>query len=288
MSVISFLTLIFQYINVLFPDPLEYVDPFSGAIRFSMAALIIVFPLYVFLTRKVNEDIRHNQEKKELGIRKWLIYLTLFIAGATIVVDLIVLINSFLQGDLTVRFLLKVLSVLVVASAVFGYYISDLRGRWEENEKGSKTIAWISGVVVLVSVIAGFFIIGSPFEARENRFDRQKVQDLQSIQWQVVNYWQRTETLPETLDDLKEPLSGFMVPVDPQTGEPYTYRVLGDRSFELCATFNNSDETDAPIAPFRYGYEFGGNWEHGEGEECFERTIDPELYPPYEKPRLAP
>ena len=24
----------------------------------------------------------------------------------------------------------------------------------------------------------------------------------------------------------------------------------------------------------------GDNWQHSEGEECFERTIDPELYPP--------
>ena len=34
-------------------------------------------------------------EKLSLGVRKWLIYLTLFIAGAAVIIDLIVLINTF-------------------------------------------------------------------------------------------------------------------------------------------------------------------------------------------------
>ena len=26
------------------------------------------------------------------------------------------------------------------------------------------------------------------------------------------------------------------------------------------------------------------SWQHGAGDTCFERTIDPERYPPYSKP----
>jgi len=33
-----------------------------------------------------------------------------------------------------------------------------------------------------------------------------------------------------------------------------------------------------------YPGEFGGDsWDHEEGETCFERTIDKEIYPPYSK-----
>lgn len=35
-----------------------------------------------------------------------------------------------------------------------------------------------------------------------------------------------------------------------------------------------------PVMP---GSEFDANWEHAAGRTCFERTIDPDLYPPREK-----
>ena len=101
-SAVSLLVLWFQYINLLFPSTLNsFVDPFSSAIRSAMAALIIVFPLFVYLSRYVNREIRRDSRKSDLGIRRWLIYLTLFIGGATVAIDLIVLVNTFLGGDLT-------------------------------------------------------------------------------------------------------------------------------------------------------------------------------------------
>ena len=96
-SVISLLTLYFQYINHLFPDALNYyVDPYSGAIRSAIASLIVITPLYIFLTRLLNKEIREHAEKKELWVRRWLIYITLFVAGITLAIDLIFLINTFL------------------------------------------------------------------------------------------------------------------------------------------------------------------------------------------------
>jgi hypothetical protein len=62
-----------------------------------------------------------------LWIRKWLIYFTLFAAALIIIGDLVTLLNRFLEGELTVRFLLKVLAVFFVAGSVFYYYLWDLR-----------------------------------------------------------------------------------------------------------------------------------------------------------------
>ena len=71
-SSFSLLALLFEYIDVLFPDRLDvyYSGGFSGAIRFSIASLIIIFPTYLVLTRVLNNDVRKNPEKKNLGIKK--------------------------------------------------------------------------------------------------------------------------------------------------------------------------------------------------------------------------
>ncbi|MAF59484.1 MAG: DUF5671 domain-containing protein [Candidatus Pacebacteria bacterium] len=280
-SAVSLLALLFEYIDVVFADPLRSYQ-FSGPIRFAMASLIIIFPLYIYLTRKLNQDIRVNPEKKDIGIRKWLLFLTLFIAGITIVIDLIVLINTFLGGqELTTAFLLKVLSVLVVIGGIFFYYLKDLKGKWEREPQMSKNIGWLVSAVVLLSIVGGFFIIGSPQTQRLLRIDQEKVNDLSSIQHQITSFYQQKERLPRDLDELSDPLVGFILPTDPQTDENYGYSVKGTLTFELCAEFNKESsekETRAIRTPF--GKVVDSNWAHGVGEVCFERTIDPDKFPP--------
>lgn len=289
-SAFSLLALLFEYIDILFPDELEtYRDRFSSAVRFSISSLIIIFPVYLFLTRFLNKDIRAHPEKRNLGIRKWLIYFTLFVAGITIIIDLIMLVNGYLGGELTTRFSLKAFSVLIVAGVVFWYYISALKGKWERDARQSKRIGLIVSALVLASVISGFFIIGSPQTQRLLRFDMEKVNDLQNIQWQIVNYWQNKNALPETLSNLEDSISGFIVPTDPQSGEQYEYNVISSLKFELCADFNKESVeqlvTNARIVkPIPVGGGFmdtpsADGWEHREDRNCFERTIDPDLYP---------
>jgi hypothetical protein len=145
--------------------------------------------------------------------------------------------------------------------------------------------------LILATVVSGFFIIGSPWQIRLYKYDDQKVMDLQNIQWQLVNYWQQKESLPKTLSDLQDPISGNVLPFDPQTGEPYKYVVLGPKSFQLCATFN-AVSRDLPSYQSRpmaepmiaKGADLAVSvWIHGIGEACFDRSIDPERYPVYKK-----
>lgn len=287
-SVASFITLIFQYINVLFPDALvRGYDPYSGPIRFAIASLVIIFPVYLWITRMLGNDLRKNPSKREYGFRKWLIYITLFVAGVSIVGDLVTLVNYFLNGDITARFIFKVLAVLVVAGTVFFYYLAELRGKWERDAKTAVAIGWGTGIVVLVCVIGGFFIIGSPMTARDIRFDQQRVSDLQSTQWQIINYWQAKEMLPAALEMLDDPISGFSVPKDPETGMPYEYRVTASTTFELCATFAEPSTVLAEtvvkdMQPIAYD-NTPADWEHDTGHQCFTRTVDPDRYPPFNK-----
>lgn len=126
----SFLALLFQYINVLWPDQLQgYYEARSAysAIRWAIAALVVTYPVHLWIMWSLNKSYLAAPSKRNLRIRKWLIYFTLFAAGLILMGDAVALIYNLLSGELTIRFLLKVLSVFLVAGTVFGYYLRDVR-----------------------------------------------------------------------------------------------------------------------------------------------------------------
>lgn len=286
-GVVAFITLLFQYINYTFPDPLRYYgDPYSSPIPYAMASLIVLTPTFLILMRVIRRTIERDSSRADIWIRRWALFLTVFVAGATIVIDLIVLLTTFLSGEsLTAAFLLKVLVVLLVAGAGFMHFLADLWGYWGKNPSKARMVNYATGAAVLLAIVAGFFIVGTPQEARLMRLDQQKVYDLQNIQSQIVTYWQQKQTLPSQLSEVNDPLYGMTVPTDPQTGAQYTYTRTSNSSFELCATFNAASRGSDPSYAYPYGrYAIDQNWEHAAGEVCFDRTIDPERYPPFTKP----
>ena len=283
-SAVSFVTLLWQYINYFFPDILRYYyEGVNGPMRFAIASLIIVFPVFILVSWFLNKIYAKESQVRESKIRKWLIYFTLFIASLVIIGDLIFVINTFLGGEVTARFTLKALSVLLVAVVVFWYYLDDVRR--ESPTKLAKYFAWATSILVLVAIAGAFFIVGSPQTARLMQFDQQKVSDLQGIQSRVVNYWQSKEKLPANLNELNDPISSFNIPVDPQTNQLYEYNVKDaeNLSFEICATFNKEGSDMygqvRPISGPDKGFT-AENWQHSAGRVCFERTIDKQLYPP--------
>lgn len=129
-SGISFLVLVFQYVNILFPDILSgyyYVDSAYGAIRWSISSLVVVFPVYLLTMRHLNRSYENTPSKRNLRIRRWLIYFTIFAAALILIGDIVTLINNLLGGELTIRFLLKVGAVAFVTGSVFGYYLWDVK-----------------------------------------------------------------------------------------------------------------------------------------------------------------
>lgn len=304
----SFLSFIFDIINYAFPDRQAYYgDPYSTGMRFALSTLIVSFPLLLVLLRVIYKDLFSNPTKRDLTLRKWLIYLTLFLTLLTLAINLITLLNTFLGGEITTRFLLKVVSVFVVIGGIFWATLADLRGTFFENPKKRTITVASASVIVLAAVVWGFVVIGSPSSLRDYRDDNQRLSDLQSIQWQVLNHYQTKGTLPADLDQLKDPLSGYMIPTDPATDAPYEYqRIVGTSTtatasttltFELCATFAKATQDlegrgDYPGRGGSIAYPsevyvdpaFGGeNWKHEAGRACFIRTIDPQRYPIFEK-----
>ncbi len=287
-SVFAFLSLLFSYVDYAFPDGLDYsYDPYSSGMRTAIAALIVLFPLAIFLMRTIRRSIEDDSSRAEVWVRRWALFLTVFLAGVALAIDLITLVYYFLDGNLSARFILKVAFVLLVAAGFFMHFMADIWGYWYRNPGRARMVGWGSAAVVAIAIIAGFFIMGSPSQVRLFRLDDQRVSDLQSIQYQVTDYWQSKGKLPATLVDLQDPLRGFIAPKDPATGQDYGYRITkAPYSFEVCADFQTDSKTRS-TTPASAAMHLGGadaeNWQHVANQTCFERTIDPALYPVFKK-----
>jgi type II secretory pathway pseudopilin PulG len=310
-----------------------YIPAYSQGMKVEIAVLIIMFPLYLIFSWLVNKDISRDSSKAELGLRKWLTSLTLFLTGLALAIDLISLILIFLNGEITSQFVFKMLTILIVAGAIFAYYLQDIRGRFvsignsippsasvsaslsspTSTQKHSKIPAicgWAAGTVVIASLVASFAIVGSPFTARKEAFDAERISDLQNIQSQIISYWQEKDVLPTNLSALNDSISGYTAPSDPETLVPYGYLILApvtiqnpvltnsnapstatsavatsEASFELCATFDLSstaEQVNGSISSSGY-YDLptsqSDNWAHAKGQTCFTRMIDPLRYP---------
>ncbi len=280
-AVVSVITLYFQYINVQFPDPLQF--NYLGvldAIRAAMAALIVVWPVFIGMSWLIEKDLKVGKERRDIAIRKWLIYLTLFITAITIMVDLGTLVNFFLNGSITIQFILKVATVLVVASSVFAYYLWDLQRGAVSKSRVPKVVAIVTSIVVLGSIVLGFAIVGTPGKQRQVRFDEQRISDLSALYAETNNYYTMVKTLPADLQAIKNRASYVNI-LDPETGATYEYLRKDDVTFALCANF----ATDTVIFKDKHGREINQpyrgslvgneNWLHGPGRTCFERKVNP-------------
>lgn len=275
-STFSLINLAFSIINYIFPDVLSY-SFYTSSIAWPISVLIILVPILYLIEFFVSKDIVVNPDKRDLWVRKWRIHLTLFLSGAIIIGDFVTLINVYLNGEITARFIYKVVSILIIIGIIFAYYLRD-RQRSVENLKISaqqKVIAWIGIILVLGLIIGGFMIVGSPSHMRAVRFDESRISDLTNIQWLIVNNWQNTGKLPANLGDLRDSISGVSIPTDPETGTQYEYNVKSTTSFELCATFSEQSQVNNVKSDPRST----DNWSHTKGKTCFERNIDPLKYP---------
>jgi hypothetical protein len=122
--------LIFQFINLALPDPLS--QPFEsgvirGAIRWSVAALVVTTPVFLRSAWTNAKAMEASPTKRASPVRRWLTYMTLAITASVLIGDATSLVYNFLGGETTLRFLLKSLTVAVIAGAAFVYYLSDLR-----------------------------------------------------------------------------------------------------------------------------------------------------------------
>lgn len=123
-------SLAFDLLTRALPDPADSEYRTAGllsSIRFSAASIIIAFPVFLFLSHLVGKEQRRHPARRLSTVRRWLTYLTMFVAASVMIADLIALMNALLAGEMTLRFVLKVLVVAVIAGGILGWYLWDMR-----------------------------------------------------------------------------------------------------------------------------------------------------------------
>lgn len=294
----ALINLAFSIINYAFPDALA--GYFSvNSIAWPISMLVVLVPILYGIEALINRDVRRMPEKKDIWVRRWRIFLTLFLVVVLIGGDLIALINVYLNGEITARFIWKIVAILLVAGSIGKYYFYSMYENWKYATFIRRGNAWFGIVLVVAAIVGGFWIVGSPATQRALRFDQERVSDLQNIQWQIVTYWQQKGALPTALTDLNDSISGTKVPNDPETGQPYEYNDKGVTAlkttqtgyvFSLCATFDRASVdgqgrgasySGGVIVPTVAIYPGGDSdsWTHPVGHTCFDRTVDPTRYP---------
>lgn len=283
LTVINVLQILWQALNKWLPDALEMEYGYSafsnGVIQFALASFIVSFPVFLVTTLALKKMYGENQESATSKLRRYLTYITLFIGSLVMIGDVIAIVTTYLSGELTVRFLLKALSIVVVVGGAWMYYYTEIK----KVEMGgdlsiNKPLAYSVSVIALAILVLGVVVNGSPTSARAARFDQMRLNDLQQMQYSVVNYFQMKQALPNTLSELNGTF------VDPETKQAtYEYRKIDATKFELCAVFGSSTETSTTPKQAMFGVEGiknGSDWEHAKGRDCFEREIDPDFFKP--------
>jgi len=262
-------SMLFQFIDRWFPDPVAAMQfDLRQAVTWQMASIAVAFPVYLLLMRTILREVREHPERLHSGVRKWLTYIALLGTAGTMIGDLIWFLDYFLAGELTARFVLKALTVMVICGAVFFYYLASLR----VNNSKARTLAFGIGASVAVAAAfsIGLGVAGTPSAQRRLQADIKRVQDLRGIAF-AVKAWRdhaglanSTPIMPAALSAIqaKGALSATQL-ADPETNAPYDYRVISGPRYELCASFSTRQPDGrypGPEPPF---------WHHDKGRECF-------------------
>jgi len=231
----------FTFIDHWFPDPVvqpSYYQNIRSSVTWQMATLAVAFPIFLLVMRAILKENAANPEQLQSGVRRWL--------------------EALLNGEITVRFVLKSLVVMIICGAIFVYYLRSLRARATGM---NLPFAVGSGLAVTAVFLIGFGVAGTPAENRLQQGDATRVRALEQLEQAI----RATATVPPSLGQLVQ--QGRIRDAqtrDPVTGRQFEFRSLGGDGYQLCATFSRASEAEGPYEV--YGSAF---WHHGPGRTCY-------------------
>lgn len=273
MTTLAVGNVLFELINKFIADPLSTytnaIDP--TAMKMAIATLIIASPIYFFTTRVVMKSLTAGVLDKEATPRRWLSYLIILVSSFVMLGFLISVLFSFMDGELTLRFVLKALVALLLAGGIFGFYFYDVRrDQVDEHDKVVKIFGIAAVAVVVISLIISFFFVESPTAARNRKHDQTLANNFDQIDSSLNSYYTENKKLPVSLDVLineKRYLAESSIK-DPLTSELIEYKALGPKKYQLCATFASSNigvnaNVDYTVT----------RWAHKQGKVCLDQQI---------------
>jgi hypothetical protein len=262
---------LFALIGRAWPDPMllneQSVAFMREQVRFSVASLLVAFPVFLFTSRLVGGAITREPEKRDSGVRRWLTYLTLFNGACVLIGDFIAVVLGALKGELVTPFVAKAVVVGAIAGWLFLHYLGGMQRDESDTPRAPRSalLPRLAAAVVVLAVGLGLWLSGAPAVARQEQFDRQRLQDLSRLSTELLAHRGATGTLPNDLAAwVRESRSGTGLRAwDPETRAPYVYETVSADSFVLGATFARPDSiapTGTGVSPF---------WSHGAGPARF-------------------
>ena len=139
------------------------------------------------------------------------------------------------------------------------------------NVKSKNPFGVVAVLVVATSLGLGFWIVGSPMEARNRKLDERRISDLNHIYSSIQNYIFMYHHAPDKLKALGRIAGSSDTDYswkpdikDPETRKEYGFRKIDTEQLELCAEFKTDTTTEHEF--------FGGDarfQRHKKGHVCF-------------------
>lgn len=154
-----------------------------------------------------------------------------------------------------------------------------------------RSIRWGVCIVVIVAIIAGLYVSGSPANRRRLSLDERRVNSLNQITTAIDTFVETKSALPTSLDILAQDQPYLATELrDPTTNALYEYTPSSTSTYDLCATFDLPNEQDPGAPPFAPTQDFWNNpilSLHSAGRVCYPlhvRTPSTQNLPPVAKP----
>ena len=269
-------SLFYSIIDLYFPpvNGLGHPLPTRSSVSMEMAGILVAFPLYLLVMRGMAKAAASNPERLLSGVRKWLTYIALLIAAGILLGDVVAFLAWLLRGDLTLRFVLQVITLLVLAGGVMRYYLTMLRDE-VPPDRHNRIFAALAAVAVVTGLSLGSTWTGSPIRQPAFARDERRLQDIAMITREVAQRWSRRDpsiefVMPQDLAGTAQgtPLAANIS--DPLTRRPYEYVPGSGMHYTLCAVFEE---------PTPGGFFADAAWRHPKGKACFQfNAMEPTLY----------
>ncbi|MEK7557588.1 MAG: DUF5671 domain-containing protein [Patescibacteria group bacterium] len=270
--------IIFQIINKNIIDVIDqYSSNYSPTdLKLAISALIISAPIFYFTIWQIFKNLITGALSKDSAIRRWLTYFILLIVSIVMIGWFIGAINNFLGGEITVKFILKAITAILISAIIFTFYFYDIK-REDVDKKNNKIILtyfYCSLIIIVAVFIASLFFVESPAKTRNRKLDNAILQRFDRIDSEIQSYYIDKKKLPDNFkvllagqsylnsDDLK----------DPATNVAFDYKVSGGGSYQLCANFRLSNK-DKNIQDEGMNDNFKERWSHEIGYQCLNQKI---------------
>ncbi len=276
-TALAFGMIIFSIIDKVIPDVLNSYSSVDGQLKFAISALFIAAPIFYFISHLIHRGLHKGELEKDSAIRRWLTYFIILISAMIILGVFIGVINNFLSGELTSRFIFKALTMLFISGACFSFYFYDIkRENPDKADKVVKIFFFATLACVIAAFVAAWFFVESPKTARNRRLDQALVQNIYNIENAVNSYYDRNKKLPLNLEELKTDKNIYInasAMIDPETKAPIAYNKISEKEFEMCATFRiDSIEENAKQATSYVGMDVNSK-EHRAGYQCLRGNL---------------